>query len=47
MINDFGSKTSEEVINHNLTMMLESTMPQVKPAYINNSTVVSIDQFRR
>lgn len=47
MINDFGSKTSEEVINQNLTMMLEATMPEVKPAYINNNTVVSIDQFRR
>ncbi|WP_057764962.1 DsbA family protein [Companilactobacillus tucceti] len=48
MIDDFGSKTSEEVINSNLTAMLEAAIPEVaEQPTINSSTVISLDKFRR
>lgn len=51
MINKFGSNTSEEIINENLSAMLEKTMPKQTNKYDDHfdreSRIINIDNFRR
>lgn len=51
MINKFGSETSEDVINENLTAMLEKTMPHQitggESEFNQEHRVINIDNFRR
>ncbi|MQS45626.1 DsbA family protein [Companilactobacillus mishanensis] len=51
MINQFGSETSEEIINENLIAMLEKTMPhqisEPKSKYYTNDSIINIERYRR
>jgi len=46
MINDFGDSCDPESINNNLNAMLERELPQSEK-YVDSSTVISLDKFRR
>lgn len=46
MINDFGSSNNLEDINNNISALLERELPQTE-SYVNTSTVISLDKFRR
>ncbi|WP_125771376.1 DsbA family protein [Companilactobacillus furfuricola] len=50
MINKFGSVTSEDIINENLSAMLEKTMPTAKESDIEfnqQSRIIYFENFRR
>lgn len=51
MINKFGSDTSENTINDNLTAMLERAIPQpdenIQSGYGHQSRIINIENFRR
>lgn len=46
MINDFGESLSQESISCNVNAMLEQELPQTQE-FVNSSTVISLDKFRR
>lgn len=46
MINDFGPSNTQENISANVNELLELELPQTEK-YVNSSTVISLDKFRR
>ncbi|MQS75868.1 DsbA family protein [Companilactobacillus halodurans] len=47
MINDFGEINSQEEISSNVNALLERELPQTDDGYVDSSTVISLDKFRR
>ncbi|WP_119327351.1 DsbA family protein [Companilactobacillus musae] len=46
MITDFGDSSSQEDISNSINAMLERELPRTEK-YVNSSTVISLDKFRR